>query len=166
MERSRGLKITVEQICYFGIQSIEFTLSYRYWLRTFFAKRACSRWSVTSFWGPGDRNFNAVSHQPTLAPIQFNSICSRQLWLMGYGIKISFPRPPQWRHRSPSCLVFITLKGIWTTPLFCLCIWILELILQNLQVWSTSEAIVLECGVNLINTFTSQVQFSSLAVVL
>ena len=26
---------------------------------------------------------------------QFNSICSRQLWFMGYGIKISFPRPPQ-----------------------------------------------------------------------
>ena len=23
---------------------------------------------------------------------------------MGYGIKISFPRPPQWRHRSPSTL--------------------------------------------------------------
>ena len=35
---------------------------------------------------------------------QFNSICSRQLWFMGYGIKISIPRPPQWRHRSPSFL--------------------------------------------------------------
>ena len=60
-----------------------------------------SRWSVTSLRGLGDRNFNAVSHQPTRAPILFNSICSRQLWFMGYGIKISFPRPPQWRHRSP-----------------------------------------------------------------
>ena len=27
--------------------------------------------------------------------------CAR--WFMGYGIKISFPRPPQWRHRSPGC---------------------------------------------------------------
>ena len=43
-------------------------------------------------WG---KKFNAVSHKPTRAPIQFNSRCSRQLWFMGYGIKISFPRPPQ-----------------------------------------------------------------------
>ena len=35
---------------------------------------------------------------------QFNSVCSRQLWFMGYGIKISFPRPPQWRHRSPGTI--------------------------------------------------------------
>ena len=60
-----------------------------------------TRWSVTWLRGPGERNFNAISHKPTRAPIQFNSICSRQLWFMGYGIKISFPRPPQWRHRSP-----------------------------------------------------------------
>ena len=43
--------------------------------------------------GPGEKNFNAVSHKPTRAPIQFNSICSRQLWFMGYGIKISSPGP-------------------------------------------------------------------------
>ena len=66
-----------------------------------------SRWSVTSLRGPGERNFNAVSHKPTRAPIQFNSICSRHLWFMGYGIKISFPRPPQWRHRSPGCYAVV-----------------------------------------------------------
>ena len=49
---------------------------------------------MTSLRGPGERNFNAISHKPTRAPIQFNSMCSRQLWFMGYGIKISFPRPP------------------------------------------------------------------------
>ena len=54
--------------------------------------------------GHGERDFNAVSHKPTRALIQFNSICSRQLWFMGYGIKISSPRPPQWRHRSPGCV--------------------------------------------------------------
>ena len=27
---------------------------------------------------------------------------------MGYGIKISFPRPPQWRHRSPGFLKFLS----------------------------------------------------------
>ena len=32
---------------------------------------------MTSLRGPGERNFNAVSHKPTRAPIQFNSICSR-----------------------------------------------------------------------------------------
>ena len=48
---------------------------------------------MTSLRGPGQRNFNAVSHKPTRAPIQFNSICSRQLWFMGCGIKISFPGP-------------------------------------------------------------------------
>ena len=35
-------------------------------------------------------------------PINQRAHCSRQLWFMGYGIKISFPRPPQWRHRLPS----------------------------------------------------------------
>ena len=25
---------------------------------------------MTSLWGPGERNFNAVSHKPTRAPIQ------------------------------------------------------------------------------------------------
>ena len=39
---------------------------------------------MTSLRGPGERNFNAVSHKPKSAPIQFNSICSRQLWFMGY----------------------------------------------------------------------------------
>ena len=41
------------------------------------------------------------SHQPNLAPWFENSShwCTR--WFMGCGIKISFPRPPQWRHRSP-----------------------------------------------------------------
>ena len=31
---------------------------------------------MTSLQGPGERNFNAVSHKPTRAPIQFNSIQS------------------------------------------------------------------------------------------
>ena len=31
---------------------------------------------MTSLRGPGERNFNAVSHKPTRAPIQFNSIQS------------------------------------------------------------------------------------------
>ena len=31
--------------------------------------------------------------------------CTR--WLMGYGIKISIPRPPRWRRRSPRELVFL-----------------------------------------------------------
>ena len=48
---------------------------------------------MTSLRGPGERHYNALSHQPTRAPIQFNSICSPQLWFMGYGIKISFPGP-------------------------------------------------------------------------
>ena len=78
-----------------------------------FVPPSLTSWSVTSLRGPGERNFNAVSHKPTRAPIQFSSICSRQLWFMGYGIKISFPRPPQWRHRSPG-------SQLWSTkPLHC-----------------------------------------------
>ena len=60
-----------------------------------------TRWSVTSLRGPGERNFNAVSHKPKLTGTDWIELnwCAR--WFMGYGIKISFPRPPQWRHRSP-----------------------------------------------------------------
>ena len=43
-----------------------------------------------------------------LMPYPINQIWREQIelnwcarWLMGYGIKISFPRLPQWRHRSP-----------------------------------------------------------------
>ena len=56
---------------------------------------------MTSLRGPGERNFNAVSHKPKLTGTDWIELnwCAR--WFMGYGIKISFPRPPQWRHRSP-----------------------------------------------------------------
>ena len=62
-----------------------------------------SRWSMTSLRGPGERNFNAVSHKPKLTGTDWIELnwCAR--WFMGYGIKISFPRPPQWRLRSPGC---------------------------------------------------------------
>ena len=87
--------------------------SFKSFLRSFFCCFWCSEWEHERFCASadqvigdvtGERNFNVVSHKPTRAPIQFNSICSRQLWFMGYGIKISFPRPPQWRHRSPGTL--------------------------------------------------------------
>ena len=56
---------------------------------------------MTSLRGPGERNFNAVSHKPKLTGTDWIELnwCAR--WFMGYGIKISFPRPLQWRHRSP-----------------------------------------------------------------
>ena len=92
---------------------------------------------MTSLRGPGERNFNAVSHKPTRAPIQFNSICSRQLWFMGYGIKISFPRPPQWRHRSPGRREHETKKhvliGASRHDAFCR---------QTFQVWQTLKQTV------------------------
>ena len=60
-----------------------------------------SRWSVTSLRGPGERNFNVVSHKPKLTGTDWIELnwCAR--WFMGYSIKISSPRSPQWRHRSP-----------------------------------------------------------------
>ena len=60
-----------------------------------------SRWSVTSLQGPGERNFNAVSHKPKLTWTDWIELNWCACWLMGYGIKVSYPRPPQWRHRSP-----------------------------------------------------------------
>ena len=53
---------------------------------------------IAGAWG---KKFNAVSHKPKLTGTDWIELnwCAR--WLMGYGIKISFPRPPQWRHRSP-----------------------------------------------------------------
>ena len=53
-------------------------------------------WSVTSLRGPGERNFNAVSHKPKLTGTDWIELnwCARS-WLMGYGIKISIPRAPQ-----------------------------------------------------------------------
>ena len=60
-----------------------------------------SRWSVTSLRGSGERNFNAVSHKPKLTGTDWIELNWCACWFMGYGIKISFPRPPQWRHRSP-----------------------------------------------------------------
>ena len=62
-----------------------------------------SRWSVTSLRGPGERNFNAVSHKPKLTGTDWIELNWCAHWLMGYGIKISIPRSPQWRHRSPTC---------------------------------------------------------------
>ena len=79
-------------------------------------KRDLSRWSVTSLRGPGERNFNALSHKPELTGTDWIELnwCAR--WFMGYGIKISFPRPPQWRHRSPGleshCLANVILYHV------------------------------------------------------
>ena len=60
-----------------------------------------TRWSVTSLREPGERNCNAVSHKPKLTGTDWIELNWCPRWFMGYGIKISFPRPPQWRHRSP-----------------------------------------------------------------
>ena len=48
-----------------------------------FSVHSTARWSVTSLRGPGDRHFNAVSHQPMRAPIQFNLFPSALV----YGIR-------------------------------------------------------------------------------
>ena len=77
------------------------------------------RWSVTSLRGPGERNFNAASHKPKLTGTDWIELnwCAR--WFMGYGIKISFPRPLQWRHRSPGHEAWIfaqfSVRQGWTT---------------------------------------------------
>ena len=79
------------------VLDFDFTL----WLERKLKTVTITRWSVTSLRGPGERNFNAVSHKPKLTGTDWIELnwCAR--WFMGYGIKISFPRPPQWRHRSP-----------------------------------------------------------------
>ena len=48
---------------------------------------------MTSLRGPGERNFNAVSHKPTRAPIQFNSICSVSFGLWDTALKFLSPGP-------------------------------------------------------------------------
>ena len=50
---------------------------------------------MTSLRGPGERNFNAVSHKPTRAPIQFNSIQSVPVsfGLWDTALKFLFPGP-------------------------------------------------------------------------
>ena len=49
---------------------------------------------MTSLRGPGERNFNAVSHKPTRPPIQFNSICSRvSFGLWDTALKFLSPGP-------------------------------------------------------------------------
>ena len=52
-----------------------------------------ARWSVTSLRGPGERNFNAVSHKSKLTGTDWIELnwCAR--WFMGYGIKILSPGP-------------------------------------------------------------------------
>ena len=48
---------------------------------------------MTSLRGPGERNFNAVSHKPMRAPIQFNSICSGSFGLWDAALKFLSPGP-------------------------------------------------------------------------
>ena len=48
---------------------------------------------MTSLREPGERNFNAVSHKPTRAPIQFNSICSGSFGLWDAALKFLSPGP-------------------------------------------------------------------------
>ena len=47
---------------------------------------------MTSLQGPGERNFNAVSHKPKLTGTDWIELNWCVRWFMGYGIKISFPR--------------------------------------------------------------------------
>ena len=64
------------------IDTIPFLLLLR-WILFYHNRHPTSRWSVTSLRGPGQRNFNAVSHKPTHAPIQFNLFPSALV----YGIR-------------------------------------------------------------------------------
>ena len=68
---------------------------------------------MTSLRGPGKRNFNAVSHKPKLTGTDWIELnwCAR--WFMGYCIKISLPRAPQWRHRSPGKQEYTLKRSLW-----------------------------------------------------
>ena len=48
---------------------------------------------MTSLRGPGDRNFNAVSHKPTLAPIQSVPVAPVSFGLWDTALKFLSPGP-------------------------------------------------------------------------
>ena len=83
---------------------------------------------------------------------------------MGYGIKISFPRLPQWRHRSPGrgdgcegSVESITMTNLWNFELS----WSEKFYICQGQVQGISETFGCGSHVNLISDFRVPVPFQS-----
>lgn len=61
------------------------------------------------------------SHHADQPPWFVNRLNLCALWLMGYAIKTSFPRPPQWRHGSPCTVHCRCLAG----SIICNSLWVI-----------------------------------------